>query len=147
MKKTVEIATVGERLQYARGLIGYSQQKIADHLGVTQRTVVNWEQLTDEEWQGRTPKLSILQEWAAMTRVRVNWLKEGVGDPLPTSMGGDPSTFGSPASRLQNEPELQEASRHVSYKLVDGEGNVALQVTILVEVGETKKVTLEAPGG
>lgn len=41
---TIEPNSCSENLQKYRKLMGYSQEYVADHLGVNRRTIINWEQ-------------------------------------------------------------------------------------------------------
>ena len=62
-----------ERLKKLRKLLGLSQAKIADHLGVSQSAVANWEVGSNVPESAR---LALCREF----NVRREWLETGVGE-------------------------------------------------------------------
>lgn len=75
--KTIPTWTVGDRLAKARRLMGWSQQRMADELGISIRTVVRLEDQTT------APKRPVLIAWAELTGVPLEWLTdEGVTAPV-----------------------------------------------------------------
>ena len=80
-------ATFGDRLAGAREACGYSQKKLARHLGVKLKTVVGWEQDTAE------PRANRLQMVSGLLNVSMRWLLtgEGVGinEPEADELPGD----------------------------------------------------------
>jgi transcriptional regulator with XRE-family HTH domain len=81
--------TLTDRLRKAREYRGLEQAELADLMGVSRRTVVNYE-------AGRTtPRRPQLIAWAFATGVALDWLE---GDVRPK--GFEPLTFWSGVSQL-----------------------------------------------
>lgn len=81
--------TFADRLIKARTLAGYSQVEMAERLGVSRASVVNYEQ------GHTTPTRSRLRLWAERTGVDPGWLETGV-----------PSAGGPPGPGVQNRKYL-----------------------------------------
>lgn len=74
-----EAATFGDRLAGARDVCGYSQKKLARHLGIKVKTLVAWEEDISE------PRANRLQMLSGLLNVSMRWLLtgEGVGIKAP----------------------------------------------------------------
>lgn len=77
----VPVWTLGDRLRKAREGAGLEQSAIADDLGVSRRSVGNW------ECGHVVPKRATLLAWALRTGVPVWWL-EGAEEPQQDSPAG-----------------------------------------------------------
>ena len=62
--------TLGERLAKARRLRQWSQQELADKLGIGRRSIVRYE---DDQ---AVPSMAILIAWATVTDVPLQWLND-----------------------------------------------------------------------
>ena len=66
--------SLGDRLRKAREIAGFTQQELADQIGVARASVVNYE-------TGRTePNRPVLFSWATACQVDFGWL---AGSPHP----------------------------------------------------------------
>lgn len=92
-----EAATFGDRLAGAREACGYSQKKLARHMGVKEKTVLAWEQDISE------PRANKLQMMAGLLNVSMRWLLTGEGDGL-----GEPEQNELPADMTALMTELRE---------------------------------------
>ncbi len=66
--------TSGERLRILRILNGYSQQSLADEMGVSRASIMLWE-------KGKLPKRDTAIELAALFEVKVEYLLNGTNHP------------------------------------------------------------------
>jgi len=77
--------TLEERLWWARASVGITQQELADALGISKRTVSNYEA------GDQRPKLNRLLLWAKATDVDAVWLAgDDYGDPGVTTQDSAP---------------------------------------------------------
>lgn len=83
---------LGERIAIARRNIGMSRQDVAQHLGVTGKTVTAWEK------GARAPRANQIVMLAGVLNVRTYWLLEGRADEYM-------ETGGDTASILRNQLE------------------------------------------
>lgn len=63
--------TLGRRLMLARDDTGLSQKAFAERIGISQRSVVNY------ECGSTRPKRPVILSWALATGVPLDWLLEG----------------------------------------------------------------------
>lgn len=61
--------TLGDRLRKAREWAGLTQQELADEMGVSRKTIVNY-----EHGATRASKL-VLRAWSLTTKVPIEWLR------------------------------------------------------------------------
>lgn len=80
-------STLPLRLQQAREWRGYTQEEMADVLGVSRATVSNYERSVGKKG---ISKLQV-NAWAAFCDVDVEWLKTGI------EASGDPENDGTPS--------------------------------------------------
>jgi len=73
--------STGDRLKKARELAGYEQGAFADLIGVSKRTVSNY------ECDNTRPRLIVLRAWAMATGVPVEWLQTGKEPPTGPPSG------------------------------------------------------------
>lgn len=73
---TVPQWTPGDRLRKAREQAGYSQQELAENMGVARNTIGNYELDASER-----PRKIVLRAWALATGVDLRWLETGIGSP------------------------------------------------------------------
>lgn len=71
-----EQATFGDRLCHAREAAGLEQRELAMRLGVSERTVRNWENDRSE------PRSNRMQMLAGMLNVSLMWLMSGRGEGI-----------------------------------------------------------------
>lgn len=74
MSTFTEHLTLGERLARARTFADLSQTELADKLGITRKSVFNYE--TDH----RTPGFELVCDWARITRVPLSYFADGTLD-------------------------------------------------------------------
>ena len=73
---------IGTQLRYIRKIMANeTQQEMADRLGVTQRTITNWE--TDK----RSPDFDMLAKICDFYNVSMDFLFGRTSDPTPPSSG------------------------------------------------------------
>lgn len=77
---------LGERIAIARRNIGMSRQDIAQHLGVTRKTVTAWEK------GARAPRANQIVMLSGVLNVGTYWLLEGRADEYMET-GGDTATI------------------------------------------------------
>lgn len=65
---------LGERMAWARKLIGLDQTAMGRQVGASRPTVSAW------ETGDREPSFSQVVRWAKLTGQSLEWLAEGVGD-------------------------------------------------------------------
>jgi transcriptional regulator with XRE-family HTH domain len=70
---------LGDHLRKARMSAGLSQEELALRLGITSRSVTNYE--TDR----RRPPAATLTAWAAATSVPLWWFENAKGAPRPSA--------------------------------------------------------------
>jgi transcriptional regulator with XRE-family HTH domain len=66
--------TSGERIRILRILNGYSQQSLADAMGVSRASIMLWE-------KGKLPKRNTAMELAALFEIKVEYLLDGKNQP------------------------------------------------------------------
>ena len=93
---TIPEITLPIRLRLAREAAGFHQDELADLIGISRRTVVNYEMAK------HPPRRPVLLSWALATGVDIDWLLGGVGTE------GDCPTCGLPA----DHDELDEALKN-----------------------------------
>jgi len=77
--------TIGTRLRVAREWRDMDQAQIAEGLGLTRQTVSNYE-------RGYTlPGKLVINAWAVICDVDVDWLRTGVEPEVPSGPEGGPS--------------------------------------------------------
>lgn len=74
-----QVATIPERLSFARGFYGWTQSQLAEASGVDQPTISRLEQ------SARDPRISTLVRLAAALRVTLDWLATGKGPAFGAS--------------------------------------------------------------
>jgi DNA-binding XRE family transcriptional regulator len=73
--------TLGDRLRRSREAVGLTQVELADAIGISQRSVSNYEA------DVTVPNLLTLRAWASATQVNLPWLAHGRPDsPPPTGV-------------------------------------------------------------
>ena len=100
--------TVGDRLRKARESAGYEQGAFAELIGVSKRTVSNY------ECENTHPKVIVLRAWAMATGVPVEWLQTGKEPPTGPPSGPDESwaPWGSnPQPTDHGSPQVIRLSR------------------------------------
>ncbi len=73
--------TLGERLAKARRRRRWSQQEMADRLGIGRRSIVRYE---DDQ---AIPSLAVVIAWAQVTSVPLSWLLDEPTDSAPVDQG------------------------------------------------------------
>ena len=63
--------TIADRLRKARNHAGLSREEMAERVGVSERTVQNYE---SDEWHRRRP---VLRLWAEASGVPLEWITDG----------------------------------------------------------------------
>jgi transcriptional regulator with XRE-family HTH domain len=69
----IDSKSIGDRIKEVREFYNYSQQKLADYLGVSKRSVLEY------EGNKRTPPLSFVLALNACLGINPDWLLEGKG--------------------------------------------------------------------
>ena len=133
---------IGFRLKKSRRSIGCTQGNLANKLGITSVTVVEWE-------KGRAePKPSVLLKWAELTNVSPGWLltgegemKAGEGGQTAFSVAGQREAEGK---RLGNSSQFDEGV-HINLELILKEGDdYPLQSQIINDIRKlSNKIRLQ----
>jgi transcriptional regulator with XRE-family HTH domain len=97
---TVPQWTEGDRLRKSREAAGLSQQQLADLIGISRRSIVNY------EGGKHDPSRPVVLSWALATGVPLVWLSDG-HDPHDDG----PPTEASPHARRSNR--VSTATRHL----------------------------------
>ncbi len=92
-----DAATFGDRLQGAREALALSQHDLARHLGVTDKTILAWEDDMAE------PRANRLQMLSGVLNVSMRWLLTGEGAGL-----GEPDAAVLPADVSKLLAEMRE---------------------------------------
>ena len=92
-----DAATFGDRLQGAREALALSQHDLAHHLGVTDKTILAWEDDMAE------PRANRLQMLSGVLNVSMRWLLTGEGAGL-----GEPDAAVLPADVSKLLAEMRE---------------------------------------
>jgi hypothetical protein len=87
-----DVTELGDRIKYASSRLRGGHGGIADHLYVEKTLVTQW------AWGRKIPNKDQIQAIAAVSRVNLNWLLTGEGNPIqqpefPASWTTDPSVI------------------------------------------------------
>jgi transcriptional regulator with XRE-family HTH domain len=74
--------STADRLRKARQFAGLTPEELAERIGVTPRTVYNYE-------TGKATRPAALKLWALATGVPFQWIETGEFDPTTDSVEGD----------------------------------------------------------
>ena len=110
----------GDRLRKSRKSTGYTQENLANNLGITSVTVVEWEKGRSE------PKSSDLLKWAELTNVSPGWLLTGEGSMEAGEGGRDPKSAAAQAEaegKRSWNPDLFVEGIHINLDLILDEGD------------------------
>ena len=119
---------VGSRIRLRRGIVGYSQEKLAEEMGITFQQVQKYERGLNRVSAGRLWKLS------QILGVSVNFFFEGIDTPKSPSLTGAPMEFHEePAIIEDNILERKDVLELVRYYLQISDPKIAKNILDLVK--------------
>ena len=119
---------VGSRIRLRRGITGYSQEKLAEEMGITFQQVQKYERGLNRVSAGRLWKLS------KILGVSVNFFFEGMDTPTQPSLTGAPMEFCEEPTVLEdNVLERKDVLELVRYYLQISDPKVAKNILDLVK--------------
>ena len=119
---------VGSRIRLRRGITGYSQEKLAEEMGITFQQIQKYERGLNRVSAGRLWKLS------KILGVSVNFFFEGMDTPSNPSLTGAPMGFYEEATNTEdNILERKDVLELVRYYLQISDPKVAKNILDLVK--------------
>lgn len=119
---------VGSRIRLRRGITGYSQEKLAEEMGITFQQVQKYERGLNRVSASRLWKLS------QILGVSVNFFFEGINNSSPTSITNSPMGFcEEPIALEDNILERKDVLELVRYYLQISDPKVAKNILDLVK--------------
>lgn len=119
---------VGSRIRLRRGIVGYSQEKLAEEMGITFQQVQKYERGLNRVSAGRLWKLS------QILGVSVNFFFEGMDTQKSPSLTGTPMAFcEEPAMIEDNILERKDVLELVRYYSQISDPKVAKNILDLVK--------------
>lgn len=121
-------AYVGSRIRLRRGITGYSQEKLAEEMGITFQQVQKYERGLNRVSASRLWKLS------KILGVSVNFFFEGIDTPSHPSLTGTPMGFyEEPATIEDNILERKDVLELVRYYVQIADPKVAKNILDLIK--------------